>query len=65
MENDYSQEEISNICKDLLFDQGSKLKEEEVVFINKMYHKNLNERTSQEQRDVLISMYDRMGEANY
>lgn len=57
---DYSHEEIATVCKELLSEHSDKLKEPEVVFVNLMYHKNLCCRVTQENRDTLIAMYDRL-----
>jgi len=57
---DYSHAEIDTICSELLSLHGDKLKCEEVVFINKMFHVNLHNQIAQEDRDTLIGMYDRL-----
>lgn len=61
MNNDYSQIELDNIIEELLTVHDSKLKCIEYLFLKQKQHENLN----QEDRDTIISMYDRMGEAGY
>lgn len=60
MNEDYSHDEISKICHDLIGECSDRLKSEEIDFVKKMYSTNLDEQILSSQRDSLIGMYDRM-----
>lgn len=57
---DYSTEEIKQVCLDLLTECSDKLKEEEVTFIKYCYKCSLCVGIEHKDRDKLIGMYDRM-----
>lgn len=61
MNNDYSQLEIDNIVDELLNVHICKLKQPEINFLNSIDGKAIN----QEQRDILIKLYDATCEAGY
>lgn len=61
MNNDYSQLEIDNIIDELLSVHISKLKREEIDFLNQIDGKAI----PQKQRDRLIKLYDSIGETGY
>ena len=65
MHEDYSEIEIRNIITVLLNDHREKLKSEEVVFLESIWQIQQVRKLDNTQRDLLISMYDRMGEASY
>lgn len=65
MENDYSELEIKQIIVELLNDYREKLKNEEIIFLEGIWQVQQFRKLSQGQRDLLIGMYDRMGEASY
>lgn len=58
---DYNQLEIDNIIEDLLSVHIGKLKPEEIRFLNAIDGIEL----TQEQRDILLKLYDSTGEAGY
>ena len=62
MEKDYSQLEIDNIIIEINLIHYSKLKPEEIKFMDQIY---FSDKLSQEQRDILIKIYDAVGEAGY
>lgn len=62
MENDYSQLEIDNIIIEINLIHYGKLKPEEINFMDQIY---FSDKISQEQRDILIKIYDAVGEAGY
>lgn len=62
MENDYSQIEIDNIVNELMDIHISKLKPEEIYFLDML---SIQDKINQEQRDILIKLYDSIGEAGY
>ena len=62
MENDYSQLEIDNIIVELKTVHKGKLKHEEIEWLKQLQRQNT---ITQPQRDLLIGMYDRMGETDY
>ena len=59
--SDYSQLEIDNIIEDLLSVHIGKLKPGEINFLNIIDGKEI----TQEQRDILLKLYDSTGEAGY
>lgn len=65
MENDYNELEVRQMIVELMNDHGDKLKEDEKVFLNAVWKVQQFRKLSQDQRDLLVGMYDRMGEANY
>lgn len=62
MEKDYSQLEIDNIIIEINLIHYGKLKPEEINFMDQIY---FSDKISQEQRDILIKIYDAVGEAGY
>ena len=62
MENDYSQLEIDNIIREINLIYYSKLKPEEIQFMDQL---SFCGKISQEQRDILIKIYDAIGETGY
>ena len=65
MEKDYSELEIKNIITVLLNDHREKLKSEEIVFLESVWKIQQVRKLDNTQRDLLIGMYDRMGEGGY
>ena len=65
MENDYSELEIRNIITVLLNDHREKLKSEEIVFLESIWRIQQVRKLDSTQRDLLLGMYDRMGEGGY
>ena len=62
MKINYSQEEIDNIIETLLSEHRSKLKSVEIAWLECLKD---CEQINQATRDILISLYDRVGEAGY
>ena len=65
MEKDYSELEIKNIITILLNDHREKLKSEEILFLESIWKIQQIKKLDSTQRDLLIGMYDRIGEAGY
>lgn len=61
MERDYNQHEIDSMITELLTIHCAKLKESEIEMLQELTGSHV----TFEQRDILIGMYDRMGEASY
>ena len=64
MENDYNQLEIDSIIEELLTIHLCKLKSLEISFIENLKGRT-KEPITQWQRDILIKIYDAVGEAGY
>jgi len=62
MNNDYSQLEIDNIIVELKTVHKSKLKGAELYFLQQLQKVD---KITQPQRDVLIKLYDSIGEPGY
>ena len=62
MENDYSQLEIDNIIVELKTIHTAKLKDVELYFLEQLQKQD---KISQESRDILIKLYDSVGEPGY
>ena len=62
MENDYSQNEINTIINELLGIHKAKLMVWEIGALERM---QIPDKISQLERDWLIAIYDRIGEAGY
>ena len=70
-DEDYSEEELINIIDELLTVHTEKLKPVEITFLNTLTakiedgHLYNNLYVTSEDRDIVIAMYDRMGEGGY
>ena len=62
MENDYNQLEIDNAISELLDVHCNKLKAEEFNFIEELSNQ---EKITQEERNILMALYDNMAEPGY
>lgn len=62
MKINYSQEEINNLIESLLSEHRGKLKPDEVKWLEFIKQRG---KVNQVTRDILIGIYDRIGEPGY